>query len=59
MFGKYSILLWGCEFPYIIARNRLFAGLTYFSVGLLLREKKCETDKIPAWVLGILTLIFP
>ena len=38
--GKYAILILGREFPYIIARNWLFVGIPFFSIGMLMREKK-------------------
>lgn len=33
MFGKYSLLIWGQEFPYYWLRNFLFVGLPYYSLG--------------------------
>ncbi len=38
--GKYSILILGREFPYIIVRNFLFVGLPYFYIGALLYEHR-------------------
>jgi surface polysaccharide O-acyltransferase-like enzyme len=34
--GKYSLLIWGREFPYILVRNFLFVGIPYFSIGYIL-----------------------
>ena len=31
--GKYSVLLLGREFPYILVRNFLFVGIPYFCIG--------------------------
>lgn len=36
--GKYSIVLWHREFPFIIVRNFLCVGVPYFSIGLLLSK---------------------
>lgn len=38
--GKYSLLLFHREFPYILVRNWLFVGLPYFSIGIWMHEKK-------------------
>ena len=38
IFGKYSIVIWGREFPYIIVRNFLFVGIPYFCIGHLIRD---------------------
>lgn len=38
MFGKYSLLLWGREFPFIWLRNWLFVGLPYFLLGAWIRK---------------------
>lgn len=35
--GKYSLLLWGKEYPYILVRNFLFVGIPYFCIGRLIR----------------------
>ena len=36
--GKYSLVLWHKEFPYIWVRNFLCVGIPYFSIGMLLRQ---------------------
>lgn len=38
IFGKYSIVIWGREFPYILVRNFLFVGIPYFCIGHLIRD---------------------
>ena len=38
IFGKYSLLLFQRDFPYILVRNWLFVGLPYFSIGLWLKD---------------------
>lgn len=58
LLGKYSILIWGREFSYIFVRNWLFVGLPYFSVGMMLREKRSTVEGIPAWLLATLTVLF-
>ena len=41
--GKYSMVLFHREFPYILVRNFLFVGLPYFCIGCVLRD---NFDKI-------------
>lgn len=36
--GKYSVLLLGREFPYILVCNFLFVGIPYFCIGRLIRS---------------------
>ena len=36
--GKYSLVLWHKEFPYIWVRNFLCVGIPYFSIGMLLKQ---------------------
>ena len=38
--GKYSLVLWHKEFPFILVRNFLCVGLPYFSIGMLLKRWK-------------------
>ena len=47
VFGKYSLVVFNMEFPYIIVRNFMFVGLPYFALGALLKTKQipCETNK--------------
>ena len=42
--GKYSLLLFHREFPYIVVRNFLFVGLPYFCIGELLRNWKTKIE---------------
>lgn len=44
--GKYSIVLWHREFPYIIVRNFLCVGIPYFSIGMFLSQKKRYLNQI-------------
>ena len=45
--GKYSLLLFGREFSYVLVRNFLFVGLPYFCIGKLIRriEEGSITDE--------------
>lgn len=36
-FGKYSLVVFNKEFPYVFVRNFLFVGLPYFALGALLK----------------------
>ena len=51
--GKYSLLIFGREFSYLYVRNWLFTGIPFFSIGMLMREKKL---RIGSW--GIPVFIF-
>lgn len=53
LLGKYSLLIFGKEFPYVIVRNFLFVGLPYFMVGRVLstyneKIKSQRTEQIAA-----------
>ena len=37
--GKYSLVLFNREFPYILVRNFLFVGIPYFCIGRMIRER--------------------
>lgn len=53
VFGKYSILLFGREFDYLLVRNWLFVGIPFFSIGMLMNEKKL---RIGWWGIPVFTL---
>lgn len=40
IFGKYCLLLFKHEFPYIYVRNFLFVGLPYFIIGVYMKRNK-------------------
>lgn len=42
VFGKYSLLFFGQNFPYIIVRNFMFVGLPYFLIGDILYKYKAK-----------------
>lgn len=56
-FGKYSLLFWGWEPPYIYVRNFLCVGLPYFAIGTLIRSKtdafvsSCKKDLLIGGIL--------
>ena len=56
VFGKYSMLLFGREFPIIFVRNFLFVGIPYFTIGMGIRWliKSGRTVSVK----GMLILIF-
>lgn len=55
-FGKYSILIFGREFPYILVRNFLFVGIPYFCLGRLI--KSGIGQRIQKNVLAVLMVVF-
>ena len=57
VFGKYSLLIFHREFPYILVRNFLCVGIPYFCIGNLIREKRCS-EKWNKKVLQILIAVF-
>lgn len=38
-FGKYSLVLFNREYPFIFVRNFLFVGLPYFALGAFLKQR--------------------
>ena len=54
--GKYSVLLLGREFPYILVRNFLFVGIPYFCIGRLIRNGFGQ--KVKKKVLTIFLIVF-
>ncbi|MDL2305372.1 acyltransferase, partial [Bacteroides sp. OttesenSCG-928-D19] len=51
IFGKYSLLFLGREFPYIYLRNFLFVGLPYVSLGLLIKKYEKKILKVfSVWI---------
>ena len=54
--GKYSIMLLGREFPYILVRNFLFVGIPYFCIGRLIRRGFGQ--KVKKDVLAVLMIAF-
>lgn len=55
-FGKYSLLIWGKEFDYILVRNFLIVGIPNFYIGRFIKEYK-ENIKVKSNFL-ILFIIF-
>ena len=56
-FGKYSLLIFHREFPYILVRNFLCVGIPYFCIGNLIREKRCS-EKWNRKMLQVLIVVF-
>ena len=57
VFGKYSLLIFHREFPYILVRNFLCVGIPYFCIGNLIREKR-SSEKWNEKVLRTLIVVF-
>ena len=55
--GKYSLLIFHREFPYILVRNFLCVGIPYFCIGNLIKEKQ-YFEKWNKEVLQILIPVF-
>lgn len=55
--GKYSLLIFHQEFPYIVVRNFLCVGIPYFCIGNLIREK-ISSEKWNKKVLRALIVVF-
>lgn len=65
LLGKYSIIVFHKEFPYIIVRNFLFVGVPYFCIGCLIRElnekgnlSRHEKILVPLILLFFMTSLF-
>ena len=58
LLGKYSLLIWGREFPYVLVRNFLFVGIPYFCIGDLLHKVKGKNKKYKSFLSGMLCLVF-
>ena len=56
-FGKYSLLIFYREFPYILVRNFLCVGIPFFCIGNLIREKRCS-EKWNRKMLQVLIVVF-
>lgn len=46
VFGKYSILLLGKSFPFILVRNFLFVGIPYFCIGRIIFDQRTKESLI-------------
>ena len=55
--GKYSLLIFHREFPYILVRNFLCVGIPYFCIGNLIREQY-NSERIYKNVLRVMIVIF-
>lgn len=57
LFGKYSLLVFHREFPYILVRNFFCVGIPYFCIGDFVRQKQ-SSEKWNKRVLLILIVVF-
>lgn len=55
--GKYSLLLFHQEIPYVIVRNFIFVGIPYYSIGLLMNEKKFRISKLGIPFFSLTTIV--
>lgn len=55
-FGKYSLVVFNKEFPYILVRNFMFVGLPYFALGALFKSMQipCVANKKIKLVGGVI-----
>lgn len=58
IFGKYSVLISGKDFPHIYVRNFLFVGMPYFGIGNLLSKYKENITKINDFLIISLMVLF-
>lgn len=60
MFGKYSLVFIGREYPYIYVRNFMFVGLPYFALGMWIKAHKDDLLRlgVPVWGWLIAVLLF-
>ena len=57
LFGKYSLLVFHREFPYILVRNFFCVGIPYFCIGDFVRQKQ-SSEKWNKRVFLILIVVF-
>lgn len=48
--GKYSLLLLNHEYPYVYVRNFLFVGITYFIIGIFIKQHIASFTKIHRYI---------
>lgn len=58
IFGKYSLLIFGREFPVIWVRNFIFVGLPYFYLGSLFKGYTPDKIKVSSGLLITLIILF-
>ena len=57
VFGKYSLLIFGREFPVILVRNFLFVGLPYFLIGDMLFRYQTKIRSRKLFFILIFTMV--
>lgn len=59
IFGKYSILIFGREFSYVLVRNFIFVGIPYYYIGNFISENQAKIiERIKANKLIIYIILF-
>ena len=58
VFGKYSLFLFGHEFPYILVRNFIFVGIPYFTIGMVIRKLRKKIISMRKIILIICNIVF-
>lgn len=57
--GKYSMVLFGREFPYVIVRNFMFVGIPYFSIGCLIKRYESSLkERLKNSALIVMSIVF-
>lgn len=56
--GKYSLLVFGREFPVVCVKNFLFVGLPWFTTGILIFKYKEKISNVPKFIKIILLALF-
>lgn len=55
--GKYSLLIFHRELPYIIVRNWLFVGIPYFTIGIWIQDHIKHILRLRYWMLVAIIMI--
>lgn len=50
MFGKYSLLLFNKEFPYVFVRNFMFVGIPYFLLGVWMKKNIAKLQTVNKYI---------
>ena len=58
LLGKYSLVFFDREFPYLWVRNFLFVGIPYFTLGYFMKEKEDFFRSKSKWLWAVLSVLF-
>lgn len=58
VFGKYALIIWNREFPYVLVRNFFFVGIPYFCIGCMIKDKKKILERLNGKILLGLIMLF-